>query len=298
MALFTHYIAVDWSAGNNPKLGKDSIWISEDSSDKGHVGLWNVRTRYEAMKSIEWRLRYAIRSKQRLLVGFDFAFGYPTGFAKALTDEANWRSVWNWLAEAVVDSPKNQSNRYEVAGQMNSIIGLESGPFWGHPHQHTYDNLGPKKPTEKPSFFSLFREIEKKLPDAKSVFQLAYNGAVGSQTILGIASLSRLISNLELSEHIAVWPYETRIGIDLGMPIILAEIYPSSHKVDRDIHDVLDAAQVRAVSRDMANWDRTDVMIEKLNIGDLSAKQKARITSEEGWILGQKNRHWISVDKK
>lgn len=287
MTLFTHYIAVDWSAVNKPKRGKDSIWISEDSFEKGHVGLWNVRTRHEAIQSIEERMRYAVNSKQRLLVGFDFAFGYPAGFAKAVTDEANWRSIWNWLAEHVVDNSKNQSNRYKVAEKMNNIIGLETGPFWGHPHQHEYINLGPRKPVETPSYFSLLREIEKKTQGAKSVFQLAYNGAVGSQTILGIASLARLISEPELSDHIEVWPFETLFGTDLYKSITLAEIYPSSHKIDRDMHDILDAAQVRSVSRDMAYWDKTGVLTDKLDINGLTSEQRARVISEEGWILGQ-----------
>lgn len=287
MTLFTHYIAVDWSAGNKPKSGKDSIWISEDSFDKGHIGLWNVRTRYETIKSIEERMRYEIKSKQRLLIGFDFAFGYPAGFAKVVTGEANWLSIWNWLSEVVVDNSKNQSNRYEVAEHMNRIIGLEAGPFWGHPHQHKYENLGPRKPADKPPYFALLREIEKKTHGAKSVFQLAYNGAVGSQTILGIASLARLISEPELSNHIEVWPFETLVGSDLNKPIILAEIYPSSHKVDRDMHDILDAAQVRSVSRDMAYWDKIDVLSQKLNVSGLTSEQSARVISEEGWILGQ-----------
>jgi precorrin-8X/cobalt-precorrin-8 methylmutase len=287
MTLFTHYIAVDWSARNEPKRGKDSIWISEDSLEKGHIGLWNIRTRYEAIQSIEERIRYAIKSEQRLLIGFDFAFGYPAGFAKAVTEEASWRSIWNWLAEVVVDNSKNQSNRYAVAGQMNSIIGLEAGPFWGHPHQHEYANLGPRKPADNPSSFSLLREIEKKTHGAKSVFQLAYNGAVGSQTILGIASLARLISKPELSNHIEVWPFETLNRYETSKPITFAEIYPSSHKVNRDMHDILDAAQVRSVSRDMAYWDKTDVLSDKLKVSGLTSEQSRRVISEEGWILGQ-----------
>lgn len=287
MSLFTHYIAVDWSAQNKPKRGKDSIWISEDSFEKGHVGLWNIRTRDETLRSIKDRMRLAIESEQRLLVGFDFAFGYPAGFAKALTGDTNWRSVWNWLGEAVEDNSKNQSNRFEVAGHMNSIIGLEAGPFWGHPHQHEYANLGPRKPTSTPPNFPLLREIEKKAKGAKSVFQIAYNGAVGSQTILGIAALVRLISEPKLSDHIEVWPFETSIGGDFNKPIVLAEIYPSSHKIDRDMHDILDAAQVRSVSRDMADWDRTGILTDKLDLGKLPSEQRAHIIREEGWILGQ-----------
>ena len=48
MPLFDRYIAVDWSAANSPKRGKDSIWICEFGPE-GQVPSVNPPTRQAAM---------------------------------------------------------------------------------------------------------------------------------------------------------------------------------------------------------------------------------------------------------
>jgi len=224
MPLFTHYIAVDWSAHNTPKRGKDSIWVSEVN---GSVA--NIRTRHATVESLKGRIKLALEQEQRLLIGFDFAFGYPAGLAKALTGQANWQTLWTYLVENITDDEKNKSNRFEVAGQMNKKIGLEEGPFWGHPHQHGYKNLGPSAPVSLPVSFPKKR---------------------------------------------------------LAEPITFAEIYPSSHDVDKSKHAVLDAAQVMSVARDLAYWDKTGALEDKLSAFGLTDMQRDIVMTEEGWILG------------
>jgi len=281
MPLFTHYIAVDWSAHNTPKRGKDSIWVSEVN---GSVA--NIRTRHATVESLKGRIKLALEQEQRLLIGFDFAFGYPAGLAKALTGQANWQTLWTYLVENITDDEKNKSNRFEVAGQMNKKIGLEEGPFWGHPHQHGYKNLGPSAPVSLPVSFPKKRLAEKQAVGAKSVYQLAYNGAVGSQTLLGIAALERLRRDPVVGPSIAIWPFETRLSGDVSKPITFAEIYPSSHDVDKSKHAVLDAAQVMSVARDLAYWDKTGALEDKLSAFGLTDMQRDIVMTEEGWILG------------
>ena len=282
MPLFTHYMAVDWSAANAPTSGKDSIWMAEAAQPPS-----NISTRRDAVDVMRARIKQAIAHNERLLIGFDFAFGYPAGIGKVICGDDNWRSLWAYLAKHVSDGPKNKSNRLDVAGKMNRAIGLDEGPFWGHPWQHSYDNLGPKRPLNLPPSMAQHRIVETRATGAKSVFQLAYNGAVGSQSILGMAALHGLITDSEIGHHIAVWPFETTLSGDFSKAVTFAEIYPSSHAVDKDSHAILDAAQVISVARDFAYWDKTGALLDKLSAYGLSDMERNIVTQTEGWILGQ-----------
>ncbi|HEV2518510.1 MAG TPA: hypothetical protein VGV07_24900 [Devosia sp.] len=83
MPLFDRYIAVDWSAANTPKRGKDSIWIGE-LGPEGRVPSLNPPTRHAAMAEIATRLLAARQRGERIMLGFDFVFGYPRGAATAI----------------------------------------------------------------------------------------------------------------------------------------------------------------------------------------------------------------------
>lgn len=286
MTLFSHYIALDWSAANSPKRGKDSIWLC-DASGEGAGAALNLPTRFAAMNHLRARIEKAIITGQSILIGCDFAFGYPAGTIDRVANRANWAGVWDYIHGEIIDGPDNRSNRFAAAAQMNLAMGLNAGPFWGHPHQHRYDGLGPKSPVEMPPDFPRRRIVEQRASGAKSVWQLAYNGAVGSQTLLGIAALEGLRRDPELGPHIAVWPFETKLSGDLSKPIIFAEIYPSSHDVDKGAHDILDAAQVMCVARDLAYWDKTGALSDKLSAFGLTDVQRELVIGSEGWILGQ-----------
>lgn len=80
MRVFDRYIAVDWSANNGPKAGKDSIWIGE-WGPTGPVASRNPSTRAAAMADIEATLLSARARHERILIGFDFVFGFPAGSA-------------------------------------------------------------------------------------------------------------------------------------------------------------------------------------------------------------------------
>ena len=87
MPLFDRYIAVDWSAANTPKRGKDSIWIGE-LGPEGRVPSQNPPTRHAAMAEIAARLLAARGRGERTMLGFDFVFGYPRGGAAAIATAA------------------------------------------------------------------------------------------------------------------------------------------------------------------------------------------------------------------
>ncbi len=83
--LFDRYVMVDWSANSTPRRGRDSIWIASGGS-RGRVRLVNPSTRREAIDLI---VDLMISSaNERMLIGFDFSFGYPVGFAESVAGGA------------------------------------------------------------------------------------------------------------------------------------------------------------------------------------------------------------------
>ena len=83
MPLFDFYIMVDWSGGARRRDGRaDTIWIAPRTADAASTVSPHSRT--EAIQLIESILDKTVRSKQRALLCFDFAYGYPVDFAAAL----------------------------------------------------------------------------------------------------------------------------------------------------------------------------------------------------------------------
>src|SRR5271155_655726 len=127
--LFDRYIAVDWSANNEPKLGKDSIWAAAAAVGNDEVETVNLSTRRQAEAWLKGQLVEAVRRGGRVLVGLDFPYGYPAGFAAALGVGASWIDVWRYLTDHVEDNARNRSNRFEVAAGINQMLGADA-PFW------------------------------------------------------------------------------------------------------------------------------------------------------------------------
>src|SRR5215471_2645302 len=131
--IFDRYVIVDWSARNRPRVGKDSVWVCVLDAD-GRISAQNPPTRGKAELIIRDALRHFVAEGQRVLVGFDFPYGYPAGLAAAL-DLAGppWRAVWQYLVAGVRDDGEtNASNRFEVAARINAS--LQHQAFWaGHP---------------------------------------------------------------------------------------------------------------------------------------------------------------------
>jgi hypothetical protein len=121
--LFDRFVTVDWSAASQPKTGKDSVWIC-DLRAEGKPSTLNPRTRGQAEGLVRDILCEARDLGQRVLVGFDFPYAFPTGFAAALGLEGPaWRAVWDYLEFAIRDDGRtNKSNRFEVASAINARL--------------------------------------------------------------------------------------------------------------------------------------------------------------------------------
>ena len=238
--MFTHFIAVDWSARNTPSPArptKDAIWLAEATAT-GRIRTRYFRTRHACYTYLKQRL-ISLRNKQ-VLVGWDFCFGYPKGFGKALrlTQKPAWRAVWDCISDLIQDSPTNCNNRFQVGAMLNEKVSAPSGPFWGVPVGQSGIFLGSKRdfdypvPTRKGPLKER-RLVETLHPRMQPAWKLAYTGSVGSQSLLGIPYLRRLRDHEQLAPTSRVWPFEEfsreggAAGWEPGGNIVHAEIYPS-----------------------------------------------------------------------
>ena len=201
-------------------------------------------------------------------------------------DQPRWLQLWSTLARLVVDAPDNRSNRFQLAEAINQR--LADGPhFWGHPHQHSYAALQPKRPSEAYAKIPERRVAERYVRSAQPVWKLTGVGSVGSQAMLGIARLAALRSDPRLAADIAVWPFETGFAEDLGKPIIVTEIYPSLFPVTAADGLPRDRAQVEVTTTRFAELDRTGLLATFLSAPTgLTADERAILIAEEGWIAG------------
>jgi precorrin-8X/cobalt-precorrin-8 methylmutase len=299
--LFEEFVMVDWSAASRPTTGADSIWVAHGPA-AGDVDVINPSTRQAAQAAIGMMIEAALARAHRVLVGFDFSFGYPRGFANSigLVPGAGtaWASTCQQLAARVLDDPANANNRFSVAAELNAASGLAL--FWGRPQERSFDHLE-ALPARRivperlaPNLCAPYRVTERWAGRGiRSTFQLYGAGSVGGQTLTGVPVLWRLVQRFR--PHSVVWPFESGFTDDLFAPtsrqsssrVVFAEIWPS-HFGRFDVPGMTrDEAQVRGLvatccslaSDEWAEWFHPD-------LSSLDDEESRRVTDEEGWILG------------
>jgi precorrin-8X/cobalt-precorrin-8 methylmutase len=228
-----------------------------------------------------------------VLVGFDFPFGYPAGFAAALGLDG-WRGVWRFLAEHISDGDDNANDRFDAAARINRERFGGIFPFWGHPPGRTLDGLTPikhmgfKHAGAQPFAERRLCELRPGARSAKTVWQLAYTGSVGSQVLVGLPRVLALREDRALRDATRIWPFETRTRGDDRPPIVIAEVWPSLWpEAWRDLEaraQCRDEAQVRGLARLLQRLDREGGLARLLD-PPLSHADDAQI-GEEAWILG------------
>ena len=284
---FDRIVVVDWSAAGRPVTGRDSIWIATWTATArgGDVRTANPPTRATAAAYLQQMVTDALAAGERVLIGADFAFGYPAGFAQALAGRAEALAVWEWLAARIEDDAANRNNRFEVAAGINRALpGV--GPFWFRPKALDLPDLPLRGSARRNHGLPDLRAVDVRAPGAQSVWKLGGAGAVGSQALTGLPVLWRL--RAAHPGKVAVWPCEDW----RAAPVVLAEVYPSLLRAEiaqimpgnaggRGRHGwpVRDAVQVRMLALALAG------------LGDgiaalLEAPNPAVALAEEGWILG------------
>lgn len=266
---FDTIIAVDWSARSAPSPARptpDAIFACVGRNGTLDTPQY-FRTRFAVMDWLDDLLDAEITAGRRVLAGFDFAFGYPDGFADALTGSNSGLAVWDWLSDQIVDESDNTNNRFKIADQINARF-PGTGPFWGAPATVNLKHLPHKGTARSGHGMVEKRTCERASKTAQPVWKLYTTGAVGSQSLLGIPHLNRL--RKRLGAHCAVWPMQDADTVQ----VTLCEIYPSLFPDSSDdANGILDARQVSRVVGQFF-----DEMPELPKLG-------AALT-QEGWIVG------------
>jgi hypothetical protein len=200
---FERVVAVDWSGDQGPGQKRKiwaGVWTALDSSlKKGKVTLENGRSRVELM---EWLVEMAGETP-RMVVGFDFSFGFPAWFMREL-GIASAPEFWRVVAEG--------------QGEKWLHKDCEDGRFWGRAGSQRHG----RKPAEfcgehahrmlrrAETVLKVRAEITDPLAIAriagiapKSVFQIGGAGAVGTASLRGMPGLLTL-----RSAGFRIWPFD------------------------------------------------------------------------------------------
>ena len=290
--MFDSFVIVDWSAASQPKTGRDSIWICAVDRDGAERLVENPQTRHSAKNLLRELLSDATARGERVLLGFDFPFGYPAGFAQrlGLNHAPPWRAVWDEIAARLKDAENNSNDRFTVAAEFNRRVSNRAFPFWGCPVRFTDDFLGPKHHNgHAADGLAEKRLIDRWMVGAQPCWKLAYTGSVGSQSLTGIPVVRALRDDPDWAEDARIWPFETGLAVPDAAQIVFAEVWPSWWRRDirGDYGPPNDKAQVRTVARIFASADGTGALPTWF-VGDpdLTAEQRRVVETEEAWTLG------------
>lgn len=266
MSLFQTFAMVDWSGGNDtgPTPRKDAIWTCIVRNGKA-LDPEYLRNRLVAEQWLDALIRAELKAGRRLLLGFDFPFGYPRGFARAMTGTDDPLALWDWFDQHIEDSPK-ANNRFDLAGRINLRFGC-LGPFWMNGLRRDIDGL----PRTKMGYSNPFpdrRVVETLAKGSFTCWQMAGAGAVGGQVMMGLPILNRLRHRFD--GQVSVWPFEL-----LDKPVAFVEIWPSLTLGAAPDGRIKDAWQVEQVALTLSRLTEQE-LDEQLNVS----------AAEEGWILG------------
>ncbi|MEQ8843998.1 MAG: hypothetical protein RIB58_04010 [Phycisphaerales bacterium] len=275
---FDLVIACDWSAakGRKPEPGEDRCWLAWRTLGDANPDPEYMPTRLEAEARIGELLKALPGA--RAVIGFDFAIGYPLA-ENGQPVLPMGRELCAMLASRITDDPSGVNNRFEVAQDLNVVIreqtGAPHGPFWGRPKEMKHLTglpMGRQGPTGMPQFRAVegvARGVTGSRP--QSAWKLAGIGSVGSQSLMGLPTIHRLLTEPTLAKRAHLWPFEPVPAVDGA--ITIAEIYPSLFPQRAPKHWYKDARQVA---------DARDAMWALPGIEQPTHERAA----SEGWILG------------
>lgn len=176
-------IAIDWSGNKNLSQQKKKIWLAE-ADGKSLIRLSNGLSREKLIDD----LVDSIKPNAQVVVGFDFAFSFPSWFVTkhGCSSVPEFWSIVEQKAERWLHDLEH--------------------PFWG-------------KNAKRPNGLELFRRTELQLQGKghrpTSVFQIVGASQVGCGSLRGMPVLSRL-----RKAGFSIWPFDPP-----GYPLVV-EIYP------------------------------------------------------------------------
>ena len=275
MIRFDTIVITDWSGGNDrgarPK--KDAIWSAVVRNGRAAPSVYH-RNRGAAETWLAGLFAAEIAAGRRVFAGFDFPFGYPEGFAARITGSADPLLLWDWFAQHLEDAPKG-NNRFHLAGRINARF-PGTGPFWFNGSTEDIPDLPRKGNARRDHGMAERRLCETFAKGAFTCWQMGGAGAVGSQVMTGMATLSRL--RARFPGKVAVWPFQP-----LDAPIALIEVWPSLHadavRAATRPGDIKDEVQVRTLAARIAAMQDRGSLVDTLSDVPHAAR------GEEGWIF-------------
>ncbi len=186
----TRVVAVDWSGDRRSEdgIGPGTLWLAEVV--EGRL----TQLRPTSRRGTVDRILELAGADDELVAGLDVAFSYPSWFVRSL-GMGSVEELWCGMDRARARRP----------------------PFWGWAGSHR-----PAADPERP----LLRRTDAVLPPAKSPFQVAGPGSVGTGTLTAFAHLARLVA-----AGVAVWPFAvagrsgSRVAGRVAGPVVV-EVYP------------------------------------------------------------------------
>ena len=203
------FIAIDWSGNKDRREASRKIWLAEVCNQK-LVCLESGRGRGEVIN----HLIECASGDSALVVGLDFAFGFPRWFAD-MNNAKSIAEVWQ-LAE----------------DHGEEWLQHCPHPFWG------------RRDTSKPQDKELFRVTEQQVKkrfnfaSPKSVFQIGGAGQVGTGSIRGMPCLPELRNN-----GFSIWPFDpvsSHMVIEIYPSILAGPINRANREERRRLLDGLD----------------------------------------------------------
>ena len=273
---------VDWSAAASPgpaRPSADRCWIAWGTPD-ARPGPAYFRTRAEAISFLRELLT---KTPAAALVGWDFPHGFPKGSL------GGGRPAAARLAALIEDAHDGANNRFEVAAHINRMFGHAPGPFWGCPLDRASADLSDRRCGFDGRGFAEWRLADDLLrrrgTGIQSVWKLYTRGSVGSQTLLGLPAIHRLLTDPALADRSRLWPFETGWDRDLS-GIVHAELWPSLAPHALEPYPIKDARQVAAAR----NWALDFDAARQLGAcfarpAGMTDADSRTCLAEEGWIL-------------
>jgi hypothetical protein len=121
----------DWSGGSRRRRNRsDAIWIAYGDIEDAFPKIESPPSKTEAIELIRSLPHEWVTSRSRVLVCFDFAFGYPVDFAVALESATGksdlpWRLVWQYLNETVketISTPNLACSPWENLAHRRTVV--------------------------------------------------------------------------------------------------------------------------------------------------------------------------------
>lgn len=204
---FDFYIGIDWSGAKGSYSG---IALAECRADGSGPRLIAPPAGRWTRSAVAAWLGQRIASGERLLAGFDFAFGFPwiegEGYlAQRVPHITDAFALWELIEQASAEAPDFHSGplvTHETFADSYWVSGKQK-PEWRNDKRRTETACG---------------EATSTYPE--TVFKLIGAKQVGKAALAGIRTLRAI--RLAAPAQVAVWPFE-----DADRPTVLAEIYPT-----------------------------------------------------------------------